>query len=86
MNIEQAKRIPLALILEKIGCKPVRDNGHKATYLSPIRHEKTPSFQVDNAKNLWYDFGIGKGGGIIELTCAWLESQNESHTVPDALR
>lgn len=86
MNIEQAKLIPLALILEKIGCKPAREKGHKSTYLSPVRNERTPSFHVNNDKNLWYDFGIGKGGNIIGFVCTYLESRKESCTVSDALR
>ncbi len=36
-------------------------------YLSPLRSEATPSFKVDYNKNLWYDFGIGLGGSIIDL-------------------
>ena len=36
-------------------------------YTSPLRNEKEPSFKVDYTKNLWYDFGLGKGGSIIDL-------------------
>ncbi|MFR9670448.1 MAG: toprim domain-containing protein, partial [Rikenellaceae bacterium] len=36
-------------------------------YLSPFRAESTPSFKVDYCRNLWYDFGIGEGGSIIDL-------------------
>ncbi len=86
MNIEQAKTVPLALILEKLGCRPTKEKNQKATYLSPIRNERTASFHVNNATNVWYDFGIGKGGNIIGFACAWLESHHESCTVSDALR
>jgi len=86
MNIDQAKSIPLALILQKLGCKPTREKGQKATYLSPLRIERTPSFHVHNGKNLWYDFGLDKGGTIIQFVCSYLESQNEAHTISDALR
>lgn len=86
MNIEQAKTIPLALILEKIGCTPTRERKHDSTYLSPLRNERTPSFQVNHVKNLWFDFGTGKGGDVIGFVCAWLESSKESYTVSDALR
>ena len=86
MNIEQAKSIPLALILEKIGCKPAHEKPHRAIYLSPLRAEKTASFHVHTSKNFWYDFGLGKGGTVIGFTCAYLESQHEACTVPDALR
>lgn len=86
MNIEQAKKVPLALILEKIGCKVTREKKHQSTYLSPLRNERTASFQVNNAKNVWYDFGTGQGGTVVDFVCAYLESCNESCTVADALR
>ena len=86
MNIEQAKAIPLALILEKIGCKPTRVKTREAFYLSPLRQEKTASFKVNHLKNLWYDFGTGKGGDVIEFACSYLESCYEACTVSDALR
>lgn len=78
--------IPLASILEIIGCKPQRVGKHESTYLSPLRDERTPSFQVNHLKNLWFDFGTGKGGDVIGFVRAWLESSNVSFTVSDALR
>jgi len=35
---------------------------------SPLREERTPSFGVDE-RGGWYDFGNGKHGDIIDLTC-----------------
>ena len=32
-----------------------------------LRTEKEASFKVDLHKELWYDFGLGKGGDIITL-------------------
>lgn len=86
MNIEQARAIPLALILEKLGCNPIQAKPHRSIYLSPLRNERTPSFHVHNGKNLWYDHGIGRGGSVIGFVCAYLESQREACLVPDALR
>ena len=34
--------------------------------LSPLRDEQVPSFHL-HADGRWYDFGLGEGGGIIEL-------------------
>lgn len=31
-------------------------------YKSPFRTEKEASFKVDLHKELWYDFGLGRGG------------------------
>ena len=36
-------------------------------YLSPLRKERTASFNVSYDKNLWHDFGTGEGGSIIDL-------------------
>ncbi|WP_157797080.1 CHC2 zinc finger domain-containing protein [Clostridium sp. CT7] len=32
-----------------------------------MREEKTASFNISLEKNLWYDFGISKGGSDIDL-------------------
>ena len=68
MTIEQAKQIRLEYYLQSLGHTPVRRRGIKVWYYSPLRNERTPSFKVNVDRNLWYDYGIGKGGGIIELT------------------
>jgi len=86
MNIEQAKLIPLDLILEKIGCKSTKQKPHEAWYSSPLRAERTPSFHVNTKQNLWYDFGEGRGGDTITLVCAYLKNSQEHYTVADALR
>ncbi|MHB9118318.1 MAG: hypothetical protein ACYC2R_08585 [Burkholderiales bacterium] len=37
-------------------------------YTSPFRPgERTPSFKIDAGKNVWYDFGMGRGGTIIDF-------------------
>lgn len=86
MNIDQAKTIALCLILDKLGIKPVKESGPERWYRSPLRRERTASFHVQTVRNIWYDFGIGKGGNTLDFAVAYLESQGESCTVPDALR
>lgn len=86
MNIEQAKSIPLSDILSKLGHEPVKNKKQEAWYLSPFRAEKTPSFKLHLAKNIWFDFGEGQGGDVIAFACQYLKSKNEGHTVHDALR
>gem|GEM_PF-4687033 len=51
-----------------------------AWFHSPTRREKTPSFKVDLNKNLWYDFGIGEGGTLIDLVI-----KLNNYSVPEAL-
>lgn len=86
MDIEKARRIPLAVILEKLGVAPSKSSQKEAWYLSPFRDEKTASLHVDLAKNIWYDFGEGKGGDNITFVCEYLASVGQDSTIPDALR
>lgn len=86
MNIEQANAIPLPEILEKMNAKPGKESDHDLMYYSPFRQEKTPSLHVSKSKNLWYDFGIRKGGTVIDLVSTYLKAQEEDCTLPDALR
>jgi len=85
MNIEQANKIPLADILEKIG-PAGKKLGQELVYSSPFRDENTPSFHVNPNKNLWFDFGAGQGGSVVSFVCAYLKSQGVGHAPSDALR
>ena len=67
MNIEQAKSIPLEELLLRLGYAPSRKSRDQLWYLSPLRTESTPSFKVNPKLNVWYDFGAGEGGDIIDL-------------------
>ena len=67
MNIDGIRKIPLADFLARLGHEPVRRSGNELWYIAPYRGERTPSFRVNVAKQLWYDFGLGKGGDIFTL-------------------
>ena len=67
MNIETAKQINLADYLHSLGYSPIKQQGINLWYKSPLREETEASFKVNTERNQWYDFGLGKGGGIIEL-------------------
>lgn len=82
MNIEQAKNIPLDQFLAKLGVEPVKTQRGQVWYLSPLRQEKTPSFKVNTDLNLWYDFGRGEGGTIIDLAM----ELGKHATIPEALK
>ena len=66
-DIKQLKRLSIRDYLSRRGIQPARDNTRCGFYLSPLRAEHTPSFKVDYVQNLWYDFGTGEGGSIIDL-------------------
>ncbi len=65
--LKEIKSIPLAEFLSSLGHEPATRKGTRLWYKSPLRQEHTPSFKVDTSLNCWYDFGLGKGGNIIDL-------------------
>lgn len=67
MDCKIAKKIDLEIFLKNQGFLPIKTKGETLWYLSPLREEHTPSFKVDTNKNIWYDFGEGYGGTIIDL-------------------
>lgn len=72
--LKEIKNIPLASFLSRLGYEPSWRCGDKLWYKSPFRQENTPSFKVETALNCWYDFGIGKGGNIIDLASELYQS------------
>lgn len=66
-DIDTMRQISLADFLARLGHEPVRRSGNELWYHAPYRNERTPSFRVNVAKRLWYDFGLGKGGDIFTL-------------------
>ena len=81
MNIDQIKQIKLQDFLATMGCKPVKQYGVNLMYLSPLRTEKHASFKINTKLNLWYDFGIGRGGNIIDLAELLYNSSDVSYLI-----
>jgi DNA primase len=69
-SCERARNICIVKTLAKLGHFPIRKSEKEAWFLSPLRSETQASFSVSLIKNLWYDFGIGKGGSAIDLIMA----------------
>lgn len=67
MDIEDIRAIPVTELLARLGHEPKRQRGDECWYLAPYREERTASFQVNVRKNVWHDFGTGKGGDIFTL-------------------
>ena len=65
-----ARKICILKTLAKLGHYPTRKSEKEAWFLSPLRSETQASFSVSLSKNLWYDYGLGKGGNIIDLVMA----------------
>jgi len=62
-----ARNICIVKTLANLGHYPTRKSEKEAWFLSPLRSETQASFNVSLIKNLWYDFGTGKGGNVIDL-------------------
>jgi len=80
MICTETKKTHILDYLEQNGHRPVKVKYGSAWFQSPTRSEKTPSFKVDLNKNLWYDFGTGEGGNLLDLVV-----KLNSYTVPEAL-
>ncbi len=81
MNIQEIKTIKLQDFLASLGYTPTKQQGNKLWYLSPFRQESHASFKVNTERNQWYDFGIGKGGNIIDLAEQLYKSSDVSYLI-----
>lgn len=86
MNFQEAHKIPLSVILEKLSAVRKRQTQSEEWYLSPFRQERTASFHVNLIKNVWFDFGEEIGGSVIELACEHLKRSGEDYTREDGKR
>jgi DNA primase len=66
-SIKDEKQIDMIEYLERLGYQPKNIRNHTYWYMSPFQDEKTPYFKVNKTLNSWYDFGLGKGGIIIDF-------------------
>ena len=76
MNIQEAKTIRLADYLQSLGYSPVKQQGNNLWYKSPFRQETEASFKVSVEHNLWFDYGLGRGGNIIALAAELYHTEN----------
>ena len=73
MTCQQANEISIVEFLKNYNFHPAYIRGYDFWYFSPLRDEKTPSFKVNDALNVFYDHGEGKGGNLIDLGCLLLK-------------
>jgi len=81
MNIQEIKMIKLQDFLASLGYTPTKQQDNKLWYLSPFRQESHASFKVNTERNQSYDFGIGKGGNIIDLAEQLYKSSDVSYLI-----
>ena len=58
----------------------LKKSGSNYKGFSPFSNEKTPSFMVSPAKQIWKDFSSGKGGSVVSFLM-----EHEQFTYPEAL-
>ncbi|MCI8468779.1 MAG: DNA primase [Eggerthellaceae bacterium] len=68
----------VAVIGERV---PVKQRGRDFWCCCPIHQEKTPSFKIDPALQLWHCFGCGAGGDVFAFVM-----QTEDLSFPEAVR
>ena len=59
----------------------LKKSGSNFKGLSPFSNEKTPSFMVSPAKQIWKDFSSGKGGNVVTFLM-----EHEHFTFPEAIK
>ena len=59
----------------------LKKSGSNYKGLSPFTDEKTPSFMVSPAKQIWKDFSSGKGGNVIAFLM-----EHEQLSYPEAIK
>jgi len=59
----------------------LKKSGSNFKGLSPFSNERTPSFMVSPAKNIWKDFSSGKGGTSVSFLM-----EHEQFTYPEAIK
>jgi DNA primase len=67
MNCKEANQIDMVDYLSLLGFQPIILRGNDYWDFSPFRNEKTASFKIQRSKNVWYDHGIGTGGGLVDF-------------------
>lgn len=67
LTCADAKQLDLVDYLASLNHLPQKVRNQDYWYLSPLREEKTPSFKVNRALNVWYDHGTGKGGDLVDF-------------------
>ncbi len=66
MTIQEAREIPLEIVLEDMGIYPAHKHGNDIFYYAREGDKKTPSFKINTKINKWYDHGVGTGGNTID--------------------
>jgi hypothetical protein len=67
LSCAQARQIDLVDYLKSLGFQPKKIRGQDYWFCSPFRDERTASFKINKSRNIWFDFGEGKGGNFVDF-------------------
>ncbi len=76
MDINEIKQVPIVDFLYILGIEPVKHKASGLWYHAPYRNDRNPSLRVSTDKNVWYDYGIGRGGDIFNLAGEFINSND----------
>lgn len=71
LSCREARELDMVDYLSGLGHEPAKIKNDSFWYLSPLRNEQTASFKVNRKLNRWYDYGLGKGGNLIDFAIAY---------------
>ena len=74
MDINEIKQVPIVDFLYILGIEPVKHKTSGLWYHAPYRNDRNPSLRVSTNKNIWYDYGIARGGDIFNLAGEFINS------------
>lgn len=82
MSLDEIKNLDIVDYLAANGFQPetIKKNGIDHWYLSPLRIEGEASFKVNQNKNRWFDFGLYKGGNLVDFCLLYFKC-----TIPELL-
>ena len=80
MTIDEIKSVSILQWMRENNYGDGVRKGRNYFFCSPLRSERTPSFAVNTAQNLWCDFGDNRNGGnlinlVEQLNPSWSEHQ-----------
>lgn len=67
LSCKEACELDLVQFLKNLGHEPSSVRNHDYWFMSPFRTERTASFKVNRNRNIWFDFGEGGGGDLIDF-------------------
>lgn len=83
IDIDRARSVRVLDLLQMYGADRLKKTGRQWSCCCPLHHEKTPSFVIDDEKNLWHCHGsCACGGDVIDLMkrlkhCSFIDAIKE---------